>query len=147
MSRPSRIELMRRFFPELGRTGTTGETEAAIELNTRACEAILADQIRLFDEFHATHGDGALVLKLADGDRNSFYATLDDFCVDLTTAERNCDFSSSSFLKEVIRVIKTTDIATHALVLLIDNSQVSVLPIPREYPARAIQALQEEHAV
>jgi hypothetical protein len=143
MARPSRVELMRRFFHELGQTGTGGETEAAIEINTRACEAILADQIQLFDKFHAEQGDGALVIRLAGGERTAHYVPLDGFCEDLLAAEQSQDFKTSGFLREVIRVIKTTDTERSALVLLIDNSQASLLPIPRDYPARAIQELQE----
>lgn len=147
MPRPSRIDLMKRFFPELGRAGTSGDTEAAIGLNTRACEAILADQIQLFDQFRAERGPGALCLKLADGDRASFYVTLDDFCADLLTAEQVGDLDTSAMLKDVIRAVKTTNLDQQVLILLIDNSRASLLPLPREYPARAIQAMQEEFTV
>lgn len=147
MARPSRIELMRRFFPELGTTGTSGETEAAIQLNTRACEAILADQIELFDRFYEQQGAGVLCLKLADGDRQSFYVTLEAFCEDLLIAESSADTGSASLLREVIRSIKTTDFKQQILVLLIDNSRASLLPLSREYPAKAIQAMQEEFTV
>jgi hypothetical protein len=143
MARPSRVELMRRFFHELGQTGTGGETEAAIAINTRACEAILADQIQLFDKFHAEQGDGALVIRLSGGERTAHYVPLDAFCEDLLAAEQAQDFQSSGFLGDVIRVVKTTDTSRSALVLLIDNSQASLLPIPRDHPARAIQELQE----
>jgi hypothetical protein len=134
---------MRRFFHELGQTGTGGETEAAIQINTRACEAILADQIQLFDQFRAEQGDGALVIRLAGGERSAYYVPLEGFCEDLLAAEESEDFTASSFLKEVIRAIKTTDTERSALILLIDKSQASLLPIPREYPAQAIQELQE----
>lgn len=144
MSRPSRSELAKRFFPELGTTGTGGETEAAIEINTRACEAILADQIKLFDDFYAERGPGVLCLKLADGDRHSHYVVLDDFCSDYLTAESIGDIGMSAFLNDVIRSIKTTDFEKKILILLIDKSQSSLLPLSREYPANAIRDLQEE---
>lgn len=147
MPRPSRIELMRRFFPELGQTGSRGETKAAIELNTRACEAVLADQIELFDTFYKERGPGALCLKLAGGDRASHYVTLDDFCQDLLTADAADDVGTANTLKEVIRAIKGNDFGEKILILLIDNSAASLLPVPREYPARSIQALQEEFTV
>lgn len=147
MPRPSRVELMRRFFPELGKTGSRGETKAAIELNTRACEAVLADQIELFDRFHREHGPGALCLRLAGGDRASHYATLADFCQDLSAADAAGDTAMASALKGVVEAIKATDTSAKVLILLIDNSAFSLLPVPREYPARAIQALQEEFTV
>jgi hypothetical protein len=147
MTRPSRVELMRRFFHELGQTGTGGETEAAIEINTRACEAILADQIQLFDKFHAQQGDGALVIRLAGDERTAYYVPLEGFCEDLLAAEQSQDFKGSGFLREVIRAIKTTNTQDSALILLIDKSQASLLPVPRVYPARAIQELQESNVL
>jgi hypothetical protein len=147
MARPSRTELMRRLFPELGRTCTGGETEAAIAINTRACEAILADQIKLFDSFMERYGLGALVIKLASKDRDSYYVTLDSFCEDLLAAEAASDIHNSGFLRDVISRIKVTDTTGNALFLLIDNSQASLLAVPREYPAKAIQQLQESHTL
>jgi len=147
MARPSRAELMRRLFPELGRTGTGGETEAAIAINTRACEAILADQIKLFDSFFERYGLGALVIKLAGTDRDSYYIPLESFCEDLLAAEGAGDFQTSGFLRDLISQLKTADVARFALILLIDNSRASLQMVPREYPARAVQELQESHTV
>ena len=147
MPRPSRIELMRRFFPELGQTGSKGETTAAIELNTRACEAILADQIKLFDAFHAQQGPGALCLKLAGGDKHSHYVTLADFAADLMHAEGQGDTAMAAALRDVVNAIRACNFSERVLILLVDNSRLSLLPVPREYPARAVQALQEEFTV
>ena len=144
MARPSRIELMHRFFPELGQAGSKGETSAAIELNTRACEAILADQIGIFDEFHREQGPGALCLKLADGAKHAHYVTISDFSTDLMHAEGQGDTAMASALREVVNVIRDCDFSQRVLILLIDNSCFSLLPVPREYPASAIKALQEE---
>lgn len=144
MARPNRDELIRKFFPDLGKTGTGGETEAAIELNTRSCEVILADLIGRFDQFYEDYGRGALVLKLAGGDISSFYITLEGFCEDLLTAEANGDRDNRAFLREAISAVKAIDPTEKVLFLLIDNSRASLLPIPREYPARGIRALQEE---
>lgn len=146
MSRPSRLELLRKFFPELGRTGTGGETEAAIAINTRACEVVLADLIKRFDAAFAVHGAGVLHLNLAlreSGGRGSF-VTLDDLCSDLLEAERCCDYAISDLLRDVVSVVRSTDYNQHALVLLTDRSSSSLLPIPRHEPARGIQDAQEE---
>lgn len=145
--RPSRPELMMRFFPELGQTLTKGDTEAAIEINTRACEAILADQIKLCDEFHQSHGPGVLVLKLAGGDRSSHYTPLADWCTDLSAAESVGDVAASAFLKEIIRSIQANNFDQRVLILLADNSSARLLPIPRDYPARAIQDLQKQFTI
>jgi hypothetical protein len=138
---------MRRLFPELGSTGTGGETEAAIAINTRACEAILADQIQLFDSFMERQGLGALVIRLAGKERDSYYVPLEGFCEDLLAAETAGDIQNSGFLRDVISRIKMTDTNNYALILLIDNSQASLLPVPREYPARGVQELQEAHTL
>ena len=138
---------MRRFFPELGETGSAGDTEAVIGVNTRACEAILADQIRLFDQMRGSFGDGALCLKLAGGDRESFYTPLEAFCEDLLTAEGAGDSAMATMLADIIRVIKTTNFQQQVLVLLIDNSRATLLPLGREYPASSIQAMQEEFTI
>jgi hypothetical protein len=138
---------MMSFFRELGQTLTKGDTEAAIEINTRACEAILADQIKLFDQFHESHGPGVLVLKLADGDRNSHYTPLADWCADLSAAESAGDVAQSDFLKEVIRSIQTNNYDQRVLILLVDKSSVRLLPVPRDYPAKAIQDLQKQFTV
>jgi hypothetical protein len=147
MSRPDRAELVKRFFPELGETGTAGETEAAIEINTRACEAILADIVELFDEFRAEQGDGALVIKLADGDRHSHYVTTEDLCRDLVSAQNLGDRQSSRLLRDTIRVAKTHDYESAVLVMLIDKTSVHVLPLPRDYPANGIKELQHQLTV
>lgn len=144
MSRPDRAELIKRFFPELGRAGSIGDTEAAIEVNTRACEAILADIIELFDDFRAMRGDGALVIKLAGGDRQSHYVTLEDLCEDLICAEEADDQPASRLLRDTIRAAKTHNFEAAVLVMLIDNTSVHVLPLPRDYPAGGIKALQHE---
>ena len=147
MSRPDRAELVKRIFPELGQTGTAGDTEAAIEVNTRACEAILADVIELFDKFRAEFGDGALVIKLADGDRQSHYVTIEDLCRDLVTAQNLGDLDTSRMLRDMIRSAKTHDFESSVLVMLIDKSSISVLPLPRDYPANNIKELQHELTV
>lgn len=142
MPRPHRAEMIRRFFQELGQTAPGAETEAAIEINTRACEAILADLIAEFDKHHAEQGEGALVLRLSGQEPSARFAPLEDFCRDLIDAEE-ADSGHSPFLREVVRTIKTTNTNEKVLILLIDNSQATLLPVPREYPARGIQELQQ----
>ena len=141
MARPSRFELLRKFFPELGETGTGGETEAAIAINTRACEVILADLIKRFDEAFQEQGPGALCLNLAA--QNSSYTTLDDFCGDLLVAEAAGHFEIGGMLRDVISTVQLNNYDERVLVLLIDRSKASLLPIPRVEPARGIQNAQE----
>lgn len=143
MSRPSRLELLRKFFPELGDTGTGGETEAAIAINTRACEAVLADMIGLFDKSFKEKGPGILSLNLALQDRGGSYVTLDELCEDLLIAEAMGQNDVSTMLKDTISVVRLNNYEERVLLLLIDRSQASLLPIPRDQPARGIQKAQE----
>jgi hypothetical protein len=143
MARPHRAEMIRRFFQELGQTAPGGETEAAIEINTRACEAILVDLIQEFDKHHAQQGEGALVLRLAGDEPSAHYVPLEDFCQDLIEAEEAGNSEASPFMREVIRSIKTTNTNEKVLILLIDRSQATLLPVPREYPAGGIRDLQQ----
>jgi len=143
MARPSRPELIRKFFPGLGDTGSGGETEAAIEINTRAAEAVLADLIQLFDEGLQDYGPGVLCLNLANP-KASHYTALSTFCEDLLDAERYADYETAGFLKDVITQVRLADFQTHVLMLLADRSCQSLLPVPRSFPAEQIRRLQQE---
>jgi len=142
MARPSRSELLRKFFPELGETGTGGETEAAIAINTRACEAVLADMIGLFDKSFQEKGAGVLSLNLVLQDRGGSYVTLDELCGDLLAAESMGQSGVSTMLKDVIAQVRLNNYEERVL-LLIDRSKASLLPVPRDHPARSIQEAQE----
>lgn len=144
MARPSRYELLRNFFPELGETGTGGETEAAIAINTRACEVILADLIKQFDESHAVQGPGVLTLNLTmPRGQGAAFVTLDDLCADLLVAEAVSDVATSSMLRDAISTVRLNNYEERVLVLLIDRSKATLMPIPRIEPARGIQQAQE----
>lgn len=147
MNRPSRLELLRKFFPELGNTGTGGETEAAIAINTRACEVILADMIKKFDEGFSDHGPGVLTVNLANKGLGNQFLPLDILCEDLLTAEQLQDVAVSALLRDVISRVRLTNYQEFILVLLTDRSRTSLLPIPRTEPARGIQRAQEEATV
>lgn len=147
MSRPSRLEMLRKFFPELGETGTGGETEAAIAINTRACEVILADMIKKFDEGFQLHGAGVLAVNLANKDRGNQYLPLEFLCEDLLTAERLDDIAVASLLRDVISRVKLTNFEEYVLVLMSDKSRTSLLPLPRIEPARGVQRAQEEATI
>lgn len=146
MARPTKLELLRRFFPELiDKAGTKGDKEAAVRINTAACEAILADLITLYDKGLQQHGLGAICLRLHNSAQESSYITLEDFRADRDTAARNHANELESFLSEVIDQIERTSPEKAVLVLLLDNSSAQLFPIGREFPARSVQALMEEH--
>lgn len=146
MPKPTRIELLKKFFPNLGDADPGAETEESVALNTRSAEAILADLINVFDCLREQKGDGVLGLRLIEpGD--GFYLTVDDLCSDLLSAEAAGDRGSVNFLKDAIRVAKSNNFDEFALLLLVDNSGARLSPIPRDYPAKGVQILQEEATV
>lgn len=144
--RPSRAQLIRKFFPGLGETGTGGETDAAIEINTRSCELVLVDLIEVFDKNLKEKGPGVLCLNLISA-QATHYVPLATFCEDLLDAERDGDKETSGFLKQLIAKVRLHNFDNAILVLLADNSCQSLLAVPREYPADAIRRLQKEATI
>lgn len=146
MKRPDRATLLKSFFSELGDTLTKADTEEQIALNTRACEVILSDHIKHFDRFYDLQGPGAMCINLANKN-HAYYLTIDDCQADLKIARGFGHGDIREMLESLIKQIETNNFAEKVLVVLIDNSRSSLLPIPRDYPAKGIQELQEELTV
>lgn len=147
MTRPTKLELLRRFFPEvMEKGGSKGDKEAAMKVNTLACEAVLADLLNLYDKGLARRGLGVLCLRLHQDAQESSYISLEDLRADRDTASQAGSVDLESFLADVIDQIERTSPEKAALILLLDNSSAQLFPVSREYPARSIQALLEEYA-
>ena len=146
MTRPSRFELLSKFFPELKKPGSQGDKEASLRFNTLTCEAILADQLRFFDLGYNANGPGILCVRLRDGAQCSEYLPIEDLRTDHGEARRAGHAAVEQFLADAISQVGSTDFDKCGLVLLIDNSSMQIFPIDREYPARSIQAMLEEFA-
>lgn len=145
MARPTKIELLQRFFPELlEKRGTKGDREAALRVNTAACTAILADLLNLYDKGLASLGLGVLCMRLQAGGHESSYLTLEDFRADREQAAREQRTELGDFLASVIDEIERTSPEKAALILLLDNTSAQLFPIGRDDPGRSIQALMEE---
>lgn len=145
MSRPPRLELLAKFFPEMQQPmGSSGDREASIRFNTLACEAILQDQINLFDFGRQRLGPGVLVNRLQKGSTRSDYITQDDLQVDRDQASKDGLGGLVRTLDAVLEQIESVDVKRFALILLIDNSSMRLLPIDRAKPSGDIQALIEE---
>lgn len=143
MARPNRYQLLSKFFPDLG-IGRHGENEAAVKLNTMACEAVLADMINLYDKGFVQEGLGCLCVRIHDSAKSSEYLPLGELQGDLDLATRFGDESMQSMLNEVISKVETLNPDQCAVVMLCDNSTVQLFPIDREYPAKTIKAMLEE---
>lgn len=145
MPRPSRPELINKFFPELRQSvGSTGDKEAAVGVNTRATEAILSDFIGLFDAGHAQLGPGVLAVRLSkDNSKTSDYLSLDDLQADADTANKLGDTSLHTALADTIAIIREFNTEKAALLLLIDSG-FRLFPVNRDNPARSITAMMEE---
>ena len=145
MSRPSRIELVAKFFPELKEGKTTGgDREAAIQYSLLACEVVMSDLLQKFDREHEKYGPGVLCMRLNKGARKSEYLTLKDLQDDYDMAEADGLTELSKQLKGAVDVVKESNINQCGLLMRVDNSGIGIMRIPRENPASAVKAMMEE---
>jgi hypothetical protein len=138
MPRPSKIELLSRFFPEIREKSSKADKEQSIAYNTLACEVVLADLLRLFDKGFSTYGPGALCVRLHQG--------AGDLRADQEEARLSGDVDIESSMKAMVDEIERINPEKAGLVLMVDNSSIQLFPIDREYPARSVEALLEEFA-
>lgn len=146
MPRPSRIELLSRFFPEIKEKSGKADKEQSIAYNTLACEVVLADLLRLYDKGLAAQGPGALCVRLHKGAGESAYLPVADLRADQEQARLAGDAGIESSMKSMLDEIERINPAKAGLVLMVDNSSIQLFPIDREYPARSVEALLEEFA-
>ena len=146
MNRPSRYELVQKMFPELKtQQGSKGDREAAIGINTRACEAILGDFIGNFDKGFTAYGPGALAIRLSnDKSKTSEYITQAEIAADADLASKHGDVDIAEAMGDVAAVVEAFNPNKAALLLLIDNSGFRLLPVDRDNPAGTITAVMEE---
>lgn len=146
MARPSKAELLQRFFPELRQHASAATKEAAVRLNTLACEAILADWIRLFDLGRQREGPGLLTLRLQRQAPASAYLPLEELRRDLEQAQRDGADALATFLSEALAAADGLNVNQAVAVLLVDNSSAQVFVLDRQHPARALEAALSEFA-
>jgi len=146
MTRPGKLELLSRFFPEIRQKTSKGDKEQSIAYNTLACEVVLADLLRLFDTGLSKYGPGALCIRLHRGAGESSFLSLSDLKEDQQRAKEDGASDLEAFFSGVVTKIGSIDPTKAGLVMLVDNSSVQLFPIDREYPARSVQALLEEFA-
>lgn len=146
MARPSKFELVTKFFPDLAKGGTKADRDQSIAYNTLACEVVLADQIRLYDKGLHRYGPGVLTVRLQDGAQESSYLPLEDLQHDRDLAAQHGHDDIGKLLCDVISQVETINPERFALLLLIDNTSAQLFPIEREHPARSVQVLLEEMA-
>lgn len=146
MPRPNRLELLAKFFPEMREDSIGADREASIRFNSLACEAILQDQINLFDRGTQQLGKGVLAVRINKDATCSDFVALEDLQADLELATTAGDSAIRETLDAVIKQIDTIDPLRYALILLIDNSGMRLIPVDRKKPAGDIRALLEEFA-
>lgn len=146
MPRPSKIELLSRFFPEIKEKVTKADKEQSIAYNTLACEVVLADLLRLYDKGFLAQGPGTLCVRLHKGAGESSYLALSDLRADQDQARAAGESGIESSMKAMIDEIERINPEKAGLVLMVDNSSIQLFPIDRDYPARSVQALLEEFA-
>ena len=146
MSRPSRFDLLTKFFPELLQNigASDGDKEAIVGINTRATEAVLQDFIGLYDTAAAVLGEGVLAVRLTkDNKKESNFVTLEELQLDADDAVRFGDDSIASSLGDIISIVSGMGTEFEVPMLLIDSRMV-LCPIKRDKPAAAITAMMEE---
>lgn len=143
MSKLSRPELLLKFFPEIASKVTKGDREAAVRYNMLACEAILADQLMLYDKGYERQGPGVLCVRIHRDASESCYLPLVDLQADLETAQRSGNHSLEEFLKDAVSQVEGCNISKAGLIMLLDNSTAQVFRLDREYPAKEIKAMLE----
>ena len=146
MPRPSRYELVSKMFPELRTSGgSKGDKEAAIGINTRACEAILGDMIGNYDKGFNAYGPGVLNIRLSkDATKTSEYITLSEISADAELATKHGDTEIAESMGDVASIVEGFNPNKAALLLLVDNSGFRLLPVDRDNPASTIAAVMEE---
>lgn len=145
MTRPTRFELLSKFFPELRDfTATKGDKQASMTYSLLACEVILADQLKYFDRGYESFGPGVLCVRLHQKAEQCEYLALADLAIDHDSAIRANDESTKDFLSNLINTVKQTNFEKCGLILLCDNSSAQAFQIDREFPAKSIQAMLEE---
>jgi transglutaminase/protease-like cytokinesis protein 3 len=150
MARPKPTELLVKFFPELiDKSVSSSNKEASKELNVRICEAIISDLIGKFDSLMSYMGEGALIVKLASrhGKPNiekQNYINKFSLEQDLKEAQKEGDTTVIEFLKDVLAKVNKCKFDEEICILLLDNSGGSAAIIPRDHPAKRIQAMMDE---
>tara|TARA_R100000005_G_scaffold94827_2_gene74054 strand:- start:1062 stop:1508 length:447 start_codon:yes stop_codon:yes gene_type:complete len=143
-NRPSRLEMVNQFFPELREGSTKADREAAIQYNLLACEVVLADLLQKFDREYEKYGPGVLCMRLHKGARKSEYLTQREVQGDYDLAVQDGATDLQKQLKEVVDAIKNSNVNQCGLLMRVDNSGLGVMRIPRENPASALKAMMEE---
>ena len=106
MPRPSKIELLSRFFPEIKEKVTKADKEQSIAYNTLACEVVLADLLRLYDKGFSVQGPGTLCVRLHKGAGESSYLALSDLRADQDQARAAGESGIESSMKAMIDEIE-----------------------------------------
>jgi|TARA_Y100000289_G_scaffold12287_1_gene11413 hypothetical protein len=143
--RPSRFELVSKFFPEL-KEAIGSDRESLKKYSTLSCEVILADQIGEFDKGFLKHGPGVLAVRIHDGAKSCNFMPLQALEEDRVEAEKAGDIGIARFMTDIISKLYHFNFEQNVLLMLVDNSSARLFPIDREYPAKTIQALIEEFA-
>ena len=146
MPRPSRFELVTKFFPELLQNigASDGDKEAIVGINTRATEAVLGDFIGLYDAAAAVRGEGVLAVRLSkDNKRESNFVTLEELQLDADDAVKFGDESTAAKLGDIISIVSGMN-TEQAVPLLLVDSRMALRLMPRDNPAADITAMMQE---
>ena len=83
-------------------------------------------------------------IRLHKTSKKSEYLSKSDLEDDLSNAERSNAEDIAKSIREVIESIDSHNTEKAALIMLVDNSRLSVFPLDRDNPAQGIKAMMEE---
>jgi hypothetical protein len=146
MIRPEPIEMLASLFPELLKAKSKSERESTVKYSLLASEVVCLDLIRLFDQGLQRYGRGVLVMRLNKGARDSTYLTNNDLSQDYEIAKADGDKKTAEALKQVIKLIDSTNPEKWAILMRVDNSGISAMRINRENPTENLEAKLEQIA-
>ena len=144
--RPSRLELLANFFPELKEQKSRGEREQIVKFNTVAVGLILGDQINQFDRGYKQLGPGVLVLRIKDDAKSADYLTLAELKGDEELVRKDGHVAMADNLLQIIEKIDggNFNFEKAAAVMLVDSKRFELLILDREDPAASVKAMFEE---
>jgi len=140
MKRPEPIEMLASLFPELLKATSKSEREASVKYSLLAAEVVCMDLMRLFDKGLQSYGPGVLVMRLNKGARDSTFLTTDDISQDYEIAKEDGDKQTAEALKQVIKLIESTNPDKFAILMRVDNSGISAMRINREHPTEDLES-------
>ena len=146
MSRPSRVDLLGSFFPELvDKDKSKNDRKASAKFATLAAELVLVDQIKMFDKGLKSYGPGALCVRCQNKKMDCEYLPVSILEEDQEDAQTRGDTDIHDTLKKGLELVGNTNFDKKVILMLVDDSRFAFYPVTRDFPAKDVQAMLEDY--